>query len=100
MVEYEELLCWGAYEPVAANEFTTKMTEQTQSQQVTMKDLNKVEVGKKLAEYNRRKRKELAKVQKIESKPKLTSSQYYGVGAIVAIRALGILDYYAYGSKK
>ena len=50
------------------NEITTKMAEQTQLQQVTMKDLKKVEVGKRLA-----------------------SSQYYGIGAIVAIGALGNL---------
>ena len=50
------------------NEITTKMAEQTQLQQVTMKDLKKVEAGKRLA-----------------------SSQYYGIGAIVAIGALGNL---------
>ena len=75
---------------------TTKMAEQTQLQQVMMKDLKKVEVGKRLTEYNRRKREELAKAQKIESKPKLTSSQYYGAGAAVAIGAPGILGYYVY----
>ena len=35
---------------VAANEVKTKMAEQTQLQQVTMKDLKKVEAGKRLAE--------------------------------------------------
>ena len=53
---------------------TTKIVEQTQLQQVMMKDSKKVEAGKRLAEYNRRKREELAKAQKIESEPKLTSS--------------------------
>ena len=67
---------------VAENEVTTKMTEQTQLQQVMMKDLKKVKVGKKLAEYNFRKREELAKTQKIEREPKLTSSQYYDAGAL------------------
>ena len=52
------------------------MAEQTQLQQVMTKDPQKVEVGKRLAEYNHRKREELAKAQK--SRPKLTSSQYYG----------------------
>ena len=73
---------------------TTKMAEQTQLQQVMMKDPKKVEVGKRLAEYNSRKREELAKAQK--SEPKLTLSQYYGAGAIVAIGMLGILGYYIY----
>ena len=76
------------------NEVTNKKAERTQLQQVTMKDPKKVEVGKRLAEYRHRKREELAKVQKIESEPKLTSSQYYGTLAIVAIEALGILGYY------
>ena len=43
------------------------------------KKTKKVEVGERMAEYNNRKREEL------KSKPKLTSSQYYGTGAIVAI---------------
>ena len=64
------------------------------------KDLKKVEAGKRLAEYNQRKREELAKAQKIESKPKLTSSPYYGTGAIVAVVALGVLGCYIYQSKK
>ena len=63
-------------------------------QQVAMKDPKKVELGERLAEYNHRKREELAKAQK--SKPKLTSSQYYGARAIVAIGALGALGYCIY----
>ena len=42
----------------------------------------------------------MAKAQKIESKPKVTLSQYNCTGAIVAIGALGILGYYVYLSKK
>ena len=67
------------------NEVTTKMAEQTQLQQVRTKDPKKVEAGKRLAEYNHRKREELAKVQKIETEPKLTLCQYYGTGAIMAV---------------
>ena len=51
-----------------------------------MKDPKKVEVGKRLAEYNHRKREELARAQK--SKPKLTSSQCYCAGGTVPIGAL------------
>ena len=65
-----------------------------------MKNPKKVEVGKRLAEYSHRKREDLAKVQKIESEPKLTSSQYHGTLAIVAIEALGILGYYINQCKK
>ena len=53
-----------------------------------------------MAEYNRRKRGELTKAQKIKIDRKLTLSQYYGAGAVVAIGALGILGYYVYRSKK
>ena len=64
------------------------------------KELLKVEMGKRLAEYNRKKREDLAKAQKVESKPKLTSSQYYRVIVFMAIGVLGILGYYIYQSKK
>ena len=73
------------------------MGEQTQVQQVTMKDSKKVEMGKRLAEYNRRKREKLAKAQ---SELQLTSGQHYGTGAIVAIGALGVLGYCVYQFKK
>ena len=45
------------------------MAEQTQIQQATMKDPKKVKAGKKLAEYNHRKREELTqmKTQKSEA---------------------------------
>ena len=62
------------------------MAEENQIQQVTAKDPKKVEAGKRLVEYNRRKREEL-KAQKSESKqvePVLTSSQCYGIGAVLA----------------
>ena len=54
------------------------------------KDPKKVEVGKRLAEYNCKKREELAKAQK--SEPRLTSSQYYAAGAIVAIGYLPLKE--------
>ena len=48
-------------------------------QQVMTKDPKKVEAGKRLAEYNHRKREEL-KVQKSKVEPKLTSSQFMALG--------------------
>ena len=65
-----------------------------------IKELLNVEMVKRLAEYNRKKREDLAKAQKVESKPKLTSSQYYRVSVFMAIGVLGILGYYIYQSKK
>ena len=60
----------------------TKMVEQAQvQQQVTMKDPKKVEAGKILAEYNCRKREQLAKLT------------YYGAGAVVDIGMSGILHW-------
>ena len=64
--------------------------------QVTTKEPKKVEEGKRLAEYNHRKREEL-KVQKSEV---LTSSQYYGIGAVLAVGVIGGLGYYLYQAKK
>ena len=58
------------------------MSEQTQVQQVTTNDPKKVEGGKRLTEWNRRKREERAQLAEAQSEPKLT---YYGAGAIVAM---------------
>ena len=63
--------------------------------QVTTKDPKKVEAGKRLAEYNRRKREEL-KVQKSKSKQVLT----YGIGVVLAVGVIGGLGYYDYKAKK
>ena len=63
----------------------------------TMIDLKKHEQGMRLAEWNCQ-NKEKLKAEK--SKSKLTSSQYYGIEAIMAVRALGVLSYYVYQSKK
>ena len=73
------------------------MAEQTQVQQVTTKDPKKAEVGKRLAESNRSKREERARLAKAQCESKLT---YYGTGAIVAIGALDILGHYMYQLKK
>ena len=49
--------------------------------QVTTKNWKKVEVGRRLDEYNRRKREEL-KAKKSEV---LTSSTHHGIGALLAV---------------
>ena len=74
-------------------ENANKMAEENQVQQVTTKDPKKVEAGKRLAEYNRKRREEL-KAQKSEV------SQYYGIGAVLAVGVIGGLGYYIYLSKK
>ena len=66
--------------------------------QVTTKDPKNVEVGRRLAECNHRKREEL-KVQQSEVDPKLTSSQCYGIGAVLAVGVIGGLGYYIYQAK-
>ena len=63
--------------------------------QVTTKDPKIVEAGKRLAEYNHRKREEL-KAQKSEV---LDSSQYYGIGAVLAVGVIGGFVYYLYQAK-
>ena len=67
--------------------------------QVTTSDPKKVEAGKRLAEYNRRKREEL-KVQKSQVEPRLTSSTCYGIGAVLAVGAIGGFGYHLYQAKK
>ena len=67
--------------------------QQETKNQVTMKDTKKVEVGKRLAKYNHKKREDL-KAKKSEV------SQYYGIGAVLAVGAIGGVSYYIYLSKK
>ena len=68
-------------------------------QQVMTKDPKKVGAGKRLAEYNRRKREEL-KAQKSQAEPMLDSSMYYGIEAVLAVGVIGGLGYYVYQAKK
>ena len=68
-------------------------------QQVTTKNPKKAEVGKRLAESNRKKRK----AKKREEQVKLEASgvnQYYGIGAVIALGVIGSLGYYIYRTKK
>ena len=72
------------------------MVKDNQVQQVTRKDSKKVEVGKRLAESNKRKREEHAWLAKAQRE---TSLACYGAGAVVAVGVLGVISYYVYQSK-
>ena len=68
-------------------------------QRVTTKNPKKVEMGKRLAAHNRKKRE----VKKREEQAKLGASgvnQYYGIGAVIALGVIGGLGYYIYRTKK
>ena len=66
-----------------------------------MKDPKKVTASKRLAEWHRSNKEKLAQAAKAqESEPKLTPSQAYGVGAVIAVGMFGLLGYYIYQSKK
>ena len=67
--------------------------------EVTTKDPKKVEAGRRLAEYNHRKREEL-KMQKSIVEPMLTSSMCYSIGAVLAGGVIGGLSYYLYQAKE
>ena len=70
--------------------------EAAQVQRVTTKNPKKVEAGKKLAESKRKKR-EAKKQEKLEASG---VNQYYGIGAVLALRVIGGLGYYIYQSNK
>ena len=74
---------------------TTKMSEQTKVEepaQMTTKDPQKVAQGKRLAEFNCRKKEELVQKSKAqESESNL--SQAYGIEAVIAVGLLGFLGY-------
>ena len=72
-------------------------------QQVTTKNPKKVEVFKRLAAHNHRKREELKakreeQAQKTAEQGKL--NQYYGIGVVLAVGVIGGLGYYIYQTKK
>ena len=70
--------------------------EATQVQRVTTKNPKKVEVGKRLAESNRKMR-DAKKQTKLEASG---VNQYYGIGAVIALGVIGGLGYYICQSKK
>ena len=56
-------------------------------------------MGKRLAEYNHRKREE-KKAQTAERGAARELNQYYGIGAVIAVGVIGGLRYYIYRTKK
>ena len=77
--------------------------EPQQVQRVTTKNLKKVEMGKRLAAHNHRKREEL----KAKKREELTAqaqkgelNQYYSIGVVLAVGVIGGLGYYIYETKK
>ena len=79
------------------NQVTTKGVEENR---VTTRNPKKVEAGRRLAEYNRKKKEELkVQEQKCEVQ-KSEVSQYYGIGAVIAVGVIGGLGYYLYQAKK
>ena len=82
---------------VTANKLAKENQVTKEPQQVTTNDPNKVKAGKRLAEYNHKKREEL-KAQKSEGPSGV--SQYYGIGVILAVGVIGSLGYYLYKAKE
>ena len=74
---------------------------QQEPQQVTTKDPKKVEVGKRLAAINHKKREVKKRKEQVQLE-KTTSrvNQYYGIGAIITVGMIGGCGYYIYRSKK
>ena len=80
------------------NQVTTKENQViTKENQVTTKNPEKVEAGRRLTEYNHKKREELkTQAQKNEV---LTSSQY-GIGVVLVVGVIDGFSYYLYKSEK
>ena len=70
--------------------------QQEPQQQVTTKDPKKVEVGKRMAAINRKKRE----VKKREEAHNGRVNQYYGIGAVIAVGVVGGIGYYIYRTEK
>ena len=71
---------------------------QREPQQVTTKNLKKVEAGKRLAAHNRRQREKKREEQAQAQKGRV--SQYYNIGAVLAVGVIGGLCCYIYRTKK
>ena len=77
---------------------TTKEPQQVQRE--TTKNPKKVEVGKRLAAHNRRKREEKKREELKAQAQKSELNQYYDIGAVIAVGVIGGLGYYVYQAKK
>ena len=94
-----------AEEPEQITKESEQITKEPQQimkepQQVTTKNPKKVEAGKRLAESNHKKR-EAKKQSKLEASGNWRPvSQYYGIGAVIALGVIGGLGYYIYRTKK
>ena len=64
-----------------------------------MKDPKKVEVGKRLAANNCKKREAKKREEQVQLE-KSGVNQYYSIGAVIAIGVIGGLGYYIYRTKK
>ena len=73
--------------------------EAAQAQRVTTKKLKKIEVGKRLAVHNRKKREEQRKEQAKLEKTASGVNQCYGIEAVIALGVIGGLGYYIYRTK-
>ena len=71
-----------------------------EQQQVTTKNPKKVEVGKRLAAHNHRRREEQRKERAKLEKTGSGVNQYYGIGAVITLGVIGGLGYYIYRTKK
>ena len=70
-------------------------------QRVTTKNPKKVEAGKRLAAINRKKREAKKREEQVQLERTTSGvNQYYGIGAVIALRVIGSLGYYIYWSKK
>ena len=75
---------------------------QQEPHRVTTKDPKKVEAGKRQAAINHKKREAKKREEQAQLERGFTSgvNQYYGIGAVLAVGAIGGLGYYIYQSKK
>ena len=84
-------------EPQQVTKELQQVTQVTKElQRVTTKNPKKIEVGKRLAESNHKKR-EAKKQAKLEA---CGVNQYYGIRTVIALGVIGGLGYYIYQTKK
>ena len=85
---------------VTANKLAEENQVTKEPQRVTTKNPKKVEQGKRLAAHNRKKREEQRNEQAKLEKTATGVNQYYGIGVVIAIGAIGGLGYYIYRTKQ